>query len=385
MSLATFCHNEFHIRKMRSPFILRTLKKMMMAATPRWRSSMRQRRAKNERRRKTARRRRRTKSRRRIRSKRRRMRRRGRNTKKKKKRRIGRSISRKAKDQESESDDGDEAADRIIRSPVPEADHKLKGFIDLFENAIAKYPEKGVFIDFYGGEGKAAARADSKYGLIGVVIDTKNHPAWDLHTEGVLSYISKKVSSGRVKGSHVATDCRSFSSARHGKPGDNCPRPLRDYHENTWGFPDLCGKDRATLENGNKDARLTLGLVDVFKKNQVPISVENGDNSILWHIPEMAERLDEARIFKVDYCMMGRMYRKRTRLAAWALTNTRVADQVEKQCQDKFHCLTKNRYCCATKKHHVILRGWVRGKAIASQGQVYPRKFANLITKLLLS
>ena len=305
--------------------------------------------------------------------------------KKEKKRRIGSSISRKAEDQESESDDGDEAADRIIRSPVPEADHKLKGFIDLFENAIAKYPEKGVFIDFYGGEGKAAARADSKYGLIGVVIDTKNHPAWDLHTEGVLSYISKKVSSGRVKGSHVATDCRSLSSARHGKPGGNCPRPLRDYHENTWGFPDLCGKDRATLENGNKDARLTLGLVDVFKKNQVPISVENGDNSILWHIPEMAERLDEARIFKVDYCMMGRMYRKRTRLAAWALTNTRVADQVEKQCQDKFHCLTKNKMCCRTKKPHLILRGWVRGKAIASQGQVYPRKFANLITKLLLS
>jgi hypothetical protein len=305
--------------------------------------------------------------------------------KKKKKKHKKARKDKKAKDRESESDDGDEVADRIIRSPMPEADRKLTGFIDLFEAAIAKYPEKGIFIDFYGGVGKVAARAESKYGLIGVNIDWQKDHAWDLHTQGVLPYISKKVSSGRVKGGHIATECTSFSSARHGKAGTNCPRPLRDYHENAWGFPGLCGKDLATLEKGNKDAHLTIGLIDVFEENQVPISVENGDNSILWHIPEIKERLENARIFKVDYCMMGRMYRKRTRLAAWALKNIHVAAQVEKQCQGEFHCLTKNKICCRTKKPHLLLRGWARGKAVASQGKVYPRKFANLITKVLLS
>ena len=289
------------------------------------------------------------------------------------------------RDHESESDDGDEVADRIIRSPMPEADHKLMGFIDLFEEAIAKYPKKGVFIDFYGGAGKAAARAEAKHGLIGVNIDWQKHHAWDLHTEGVLPYISEKVSSGRVKGAHIATECVSFSSARHGKPGQNCPVPLRDYKENAWGFPELRGKDLATLKKGNKDAHLTIGLVDVFEKNQVPISVENGDQSILWHLPEIKERLKNARIFKVDYCMMGRLYRKRTRLAAWALKNMHVADRVEQQCQREFHCITKNKMCCRTKKPHLLLRGWVRGKAVASAGKVYPRKFANLITKVLLS
>jgi hypothetical protein len=145
--------------------------------------------------------------------------------KKKKKKHKKARKDKKAKDRESESDDGDEVADRIIRSPMPEADRKLTGFIDLFEAAIAKYPEKGIFIDFYGGVGKAAARAESKYGLIGVNIDWQKDHAWDLHTQGVLPYISKKVLSGRVKGGHIATDCTSFSSARHGKQVTTVPAP----------------------------------------------------------------------------------------------------------------------------------------------------------------
>ena len=171
----------------------------------------------------------------------------------------------------SESDGGEEVADRITRSPMPATDHMLKGFVDLFENVLAKNPEKGVFIDFYGGEGKASARAESKYGLIGISIDTQAHTAWDPHTEGVVPYIAKKVSSGKVKAGHVATECKTFSSARHGKEGDKCPKPLRDYGENAWGFPDLCEKDKATLELGNKDARLTLELIDVSEKHHVPI------------------------------------------------------------------------------------------------------------------
>ena len=111
---------------------------------------------------------------------------------------------------------------------MPDADHKLKGFVVLFEKAAAVNPEKDISIDFYGGEGKVAARAASKHGLVGISIDFKKHPAWDLHTEGVVPFIATKVSSGRVKGGTVATECTSFTSARHGKEGDNCPRPLLD-------------------------------------------------------------------------------------------------------------------------------------------------------------
>jgi hypothetical protein len=321
--------------------------------------------------------------------------------KKQKKRRVRRTQKKQKKDKRdkkhkkvkkevatshtSESDgEYEKMSDIITRSPMPAADHMLKGFADLFENALAKNPKKGVFIDFYGGAGKIAARAESKYGLIGICIDTQAHAAWNLHTEGVVPYIAKKLSSGKVKGSHIATDCRSFTSARHGKAGDNCPKPLRDYGENAWGLPDLCEKDQAALELGNKDARLTIELIDLHEKHHVPVSVENGHNTILWHLPEMAEKLENARIFRVDYCMMGRTYRKRTRLAAWGLKNTQLADQMEKQCGEMYHCLSKKGVCCSSGQPHVILRGWVRGKALASQGKVYPRKFANFIAKLLL-
>ena len=175
----------------------------------------------------------------------------------------------------------------ICRTPATDDDLQLKGFQDLLEKAISVDPEKGVFLDFYAGAGKSAARAESKYGMIGVAIDIQKHPAWNLHTPGVVPYIRTKVRSGRVKAGHLATECATFSSARHGKKGGNCPLPLRDYGENAWGFEDLCEKDRATLEKGNKDARLTLELIDLFIEYHVPISVENGDSSILWHLPEM--------------------------------------------------------------------------------------------------
>jgi len=272
----------------------------------------------------------------------------------------------------------------ICRTPATDDDLQLRGFQDLLEKAISVDPEKGVFLDFYAGAGKSAARAESKYGMIGVAIDIQKHPAWNLHTPGVVPYIRTKVRSGRVKAGHLATECSTFSSARHGKKGGTCPLPLRDYGENAWGFPDLCEKDRATLEKGNKDARLTLELIDLFIEYRVPISVENGDSSILWHLPEMKERLTKARIFKVDYCMMGRDYRKRTRLATWGLKNTHLALRLQKQCQEKYHCLSKNSICCRTQKPHTILRGWARGKALSAQGRAYPRKFANLITQLLL-
>jgi len=40
--------------------------------------------------------------------------------------------------------------------------------------------------------------------------------------------------------------------------------------------------------------------------------------------------------------------------------------------------------CCRSKEKHLILRGWSRGKSLAADEKVYPRKFAKLITKVLL-
>ena len=306
--------------------------------------------------------------------------------KEKKKKKSGKDKKHKNAESDVEEEDAQVEASglSICRTPATDDDLQLKGFQDLLEKAISVDPEKGVFLDFYAGAGKSAARAESKYGMIGVAIDIQKHPAWNLHTPGVVPYIRTKVRSGRVKAGHLATECATFSSARHGKKGGNCPLPLRDYGENAWGFEDLCEKDRATLEKGNKDARLTLELIDLFIEYHVPISVENGDSSILWHLPEMKERLTKARIFKVDYCMMGRDYRKRTRLATWGLKNTHLALRLQKQCQEKYHCLSKNSICCRTQEPHTILRGWARGKALSAQGRAYPRKFANLITQLLL-
>ena len=273
----------------------------------------------------------------------------------------------------------------IPTSPMPEDDCKLRGFVDLFEKAAAVNPKKGIFIEFYAGKGCVAARAEAKYDLIGIAIDNKDHPAWDLRVRGVVPFIRKQLRTGRVKGGHAGTECTSFSSARHGKEGDNCPKPLRDYGENAWGFPDLGEKDQEKLEAGNLDARVTLELLDAFEEYKVPMGVENGHTSILWHLPEFKEKLKKARVFRVDYCMMGRKFRKRTRLAVWGVKNQHILDQVVKECSDNYHCLSKKSMCCRTGHGHQVLRGWSRGTALSAAGKFYPRKFANIIAKLLLA
>jgi len=87
-----------------------------------------------------------------------------------------------------------------------------------------------------------------------------------------------------------------------------------------------------------------------------------------------------ATVFTVDYCMMGRSFRKRTRLATWGVDEEVAAEA--KQIVKKYQCKSCKGICDRTKRPHLYLRGWTRGKAVTAKGNEYPRKFANLIAKL---
>ena len=152
--------------------------------------------------------------------------------------------------------------------------------------------------------------------------------------------------------------------------------------DNIWGFKTLGQKDLMKVQKGNMDAQVSIDLINIFRHYGVPITMENGDQSMIWFAPGLRELLLTAKVFKVDYCCMGRAYRKRTRLAAWALPNEQVAHEVSQECAKKYHCSSKGGICDRTKEPHLILRGWSRGKALTADGKVYPKKFANLVTKL---
>jgi hypothetical protein len=126
-----------------------------------------------------------------------------------------------------------------------------------------------------------------------------------------------------------------------------------------------------------------LAIRDDLKKAGHPVALENGDTSILFHVPEM--QAEDAQMLKVCYCMMGRSFRKRTRLLIWNAPSPRVFEEEARHCTKKYSCNSTKGVCRRTGKPHMILRGWARGKSLTSCGEKCPKKFVNIIARILCS
>ena len=111
--------------------------------------------------------------------------------------------------------------------------------------------------------------------------------------------------------------------------------------------------------------------------------MENGDSSMLFKVPEMGA--EDAVVLKVCYCMMGRPFRKRTRLLVWNAPSPRILQEEAHRCATKFSCNSPKGLCKRTGKPHLILRGWVRAKPLTKLGEKYPKKFVNMIARILCS
>ena len=179
---------------------------------------------------------------------------------------------------------------------------------------------------------------------------------------------------------------KTFSSARHGKPVWN----LRDHGKNVWGLPesDLSPRDQAKLEQGNKIARALLAIRDDLKKAGHAVALENGDQSMLFEVPEM--HAEDARMLKVCYCMMDvRMtLRKPTRLLVWNAPSPRVFEELAHRCATKYSCNSPNGVCQRTGEPHMLLHRWVQGEDLTPQDEKDLmgsgwKTFRNIITHML--
>ena len=159
--------------------------------------------------------------------------------------------------------------------------------------------------------------------------------------------------------------------------------PLRDFGENVWGLPGLAPRDQWKLEQGNKITQALLSIRDDLKNAGAPVGLENGDQSMLWKVPEMGA--EDAKMLKVCYCMMGRPFRKRTRFLVWNAPSPGILEEEVHHCATKFLCSSPKGVCRRTGTPHLIHRGGRRGKALTVQGEKYPRKFVNMIARILCS
>ena len=251
--------------------------------------------------------------------------------------------------------------------------------------ACARNKRRKMFIDLCGGSGALAHRALSAHDRVAVSVDWKKGPIrCDLKAPGIYKVIEGWVQEGLVGEGHLHMPCETWTSARHGKPGGRTPVPLRDRSDNIWGFPDLVAKDQLKLEEGNGIARALFKYLDLFKNNSLPMGCENGDLSILWALPE-CRPTEDTKVLKVCYCMMGRPFRKRTRLMVWCQQGPVAWKEEAENCEQNYLCNSTGGVCKNTGRPHLVLRGWNGRKAVTEQGARYPRKFVNLIARVLCS
>ena len=256
----------------------------------------------------------------------------------------------------------------------------------------ARVSKAGVFLDLCCGKGGVGKRAEAVHGQRAICVDwASEDPAiikCDLADPAIRTYIKTEIIDVSLRKNFSVAGmlhipCNTFSTARHGKSGGRTPVPLRDGGENVWGLPGLAPRDQAKLEEGNKIARALLFIRDDLKNTGAPAGLENGDLSLLFKVPEMGA--EDAKMLKVCYCMMGRPFRKRTRLLVWNAPSHRILEEEAHRCATKFSCSSPKGVCRRTGKPHLILRGWDRGKALTKQGEKYPKKFVNMIARILCS
>ena len=257
----------------------------------------------------------------------------------------------------------------------------------------ARGSNDGVFLDLCCGKGGVGKRAEAAHGQRAIRADwASEDPAiikCDLADPAIRKYIKTEIIDKSLTKKCISVagmlhvPCETFSPARHGKPGGRTPVPLRDYGENVWGLPGLTPRDQAKLEEGNNIARALLNIRDDLKNAGAPVGLENGDGSMLFKVPEMDA--EDATMLKVCYCMMGRCFRKRTRLLVWNAPSPSILREEVYRCATKFLCSSPKGVCRRTGEAHLVLRGWVRGKALTKQGEKYPKKFVNMIARILCS
>jgi hypothetical protein len=253
--------------------------------------------------------------------------------------------------------------------------------------ARAKEEKKKLFLDWCGGAGDVGLRAEARHGRVSVGMDWVRGPIYvDLKKPCVYNYIEKElVEEDLVGGGMLHCPCETWSPARHGRPGDGTPVPLRDRKEHVWGLPGLSVRDQQKLEEGNGIARACLKYRDLLRRNHVPVGLENGDMSMLWAAPEVKEEMHGARVLKVSYCMMGKPFRKTTRLVVWSVKNDAVLSEQADLCRRAYFCASPGGVCRRTGKKHLVLTGWTRKQALTKGAERYPRKFVNVIAKVLCS
>ena len=169
-----------------------------------------------------------------------------------------------------------------------------------------------VFLEIFCG---CAAMSRAICALGGAVLcwDICLGPLYDLTVASRRRLICGWIRAGLVWGTHLGTDCKSWSrpqdNGRNGWPG-----PLRSDSQ-VMGLPGLADNDRLKVELGHVLMIFSFSVHSLRHRLQLPATMENLGRSRIWLTAQCANarRLPRFTEAVFHYCQFGMRWMKETR------------------------------------------------------------------------
>lgn len=221
-------------------------------------------------------------------------------------------------------------------------------------------PDFAGYLDLYSGKKGVAKLLVSLGPSWAITFETSDDALQDVLEASNKSLIESVLAESCVFGFGAAIFCGSFSRA---------VRPPVRSRDAVYGVPLMSDNMKEKVESGNRHAGWLSSLIIICQKKGIFFWIENPDSSFLWSLDEWLQlgSQDYSCCLRVDYCVFGCSWRKRTRL----LTNTHLKGQ--------------SRFCSRDHSHQRLV-GWSKCyKASWTRvAQVYPRRLCWLISVALL-
>lgn len=222
-------------------------------------------------------------------------------------------------------------------------------------------PDFPGYLDLYSGK-KGIASAICKSGKAwALTFEIEDSLAQDLSLEQNRTLVESIIRLEAVHTLGAAIFCQSFSRA---------VRPPVRTKVLPWGIDKMSEKMQQKVQLGNDHAEWLSRVIQLCRQHKIRFWVENPDSSFLWFLPcwEALGARDTNSCFRLDYCVCGCPWRKRTRFFT------------------DLHLKGQHSFCARDHKH-LRLVGWSRlhRKAWTRVAQVYPRRLVQWISFAVLS
>ena len=221
-----------------------------------------------------------------------------------------------------------------------------------FSNLDAALKSGPGILDLYSGSGGIARACASSFGCWVLTFDIKNGSSQDLSCPMLQERLLSLIRRGAFRAMVAGPVCASFSAA--------VTPPCRTF-QYPAGVPWCSLKQQAKNTLGNEQLRFVQRLVRACLRHKVRFVVENPNGSWMWkQVGELSwdDIMAHPGVgdLKVDYCMFGCPWQKRTRFR----TDLQLRDQ---------------KLFCTSGQKHVRLRGRCKEKGVnyTQLAEPYPR------------